>query len=87
MQNLDVAGAILAMAAVVIFLVVRRSDGRSRLGELAAGILVGGLAAVLVLVMVSDVVPDGVEAVARPVFFASMAILILGGLWTGLARR
>jgi hypothetical protein len=87
MQNLDVVGAIVATAIVVVAVAVRLSGRQSRLGELAAGVIVGGLAALMVLVLVSDVVPDNAEAVVRPLFFAMISVVIVGGVWTTVARR
>lgn len=87
MQNLDVAVALVAAVVVVMFLLVRRPGRPSRLQETTAAALVGVLAALFVLVVVSDAVPDSAEAVLRPLFFLFIAVLLAGGLWLGLARR
>lgn len=86
MQNLDVAVALSATLVALVYLMFGR-DRPSPWATVAAGSMVGLVAALAVLVVVTDVVPDRAEAILRPLFFAAVAVVLARSLWYGLARR
>lgn len=90
MQALEILAVVTAVVAVIVFLVVRVGDReapRSRLAQVAIGIVPGVLGALLILTRTTDLVPDDYESVIRPAVVIFVSVVAIGGVWYQLARR
>lgn len=90
MQRLELL--VLFIAALVVLaavgLAVGRRDGHGHLrAQLLLGTAIGVTAALVILVLSVDLVPDQLEATVRPWVVAVVTVVMIGGLVLRIARR